>query len=83
MSRKSLPDFDTLVDKKAVADFLDVTAQTVAVWTQKQKIPSIRIGKKYVRYQLKDIAEALGSKYKVPAINRESWKREKVAKEVA
>ena len=78
MPRKSLP--VDLVGKQAVADYLDVTVRTVSDWTKFQKIPSIRIGKKYVRYRLEDIAKALGSEYKVEAINRGSWKREKIAK---
>ena len=81
MPRKALPEVDALVGRQAVADFLDVTTRTVATWTQKQKIPSIRVGKKFVRYKLRDIAEALDSSFKVEAINRESWKREKVKKE--
>ena len=69
MPQKSLIAFDDLVEKQAVADYLHVTVRTVETWTKRQKIPSIRIGNKVIRYRLEDIAKALRKNYFVEAKN--------------
>jgi excisionase family DNA binding protein len=74
MPQKSLIAFDDLVEKQAVADYLHVTVRTVETWTKRQKIPSIRIGNKVIRYRLEDIAKALRKNYFIEAKNITPWK---------
>jgi excisionase family DNA binding protein len=74
MPQKSLLPTDDLVRKQAVADYLGVTLRTVETWTKLRKIPSIRVGHKFIRYRLQDISQALRKRYGVEVANIAPWK---------
>ena len=54
-----------LLNAEELAGFLNVKISTIRAWTSQRAIPSIRLGRRCVRYQLYAVLDAIGESIEV------------------
>jgi excisionase family DNA binding protein len=64
-----LSDQYKLVDTKTLARILDLNPRTIEGWIRKRKLPFIRVGKRCVRFRLRDVFKALEDRYTIKEVS--------------
>ena len=54
-----------LVDTAALARILGLNRRTIEGWIRKRKLPFIRVGKRCVRFKLRDVFRTLEDRYTI------------------
>ena len=57
-----------LVDTEALARILGLNRRTIEGWIRKRKLPFIRVGKRCVRFRLRDVFKALEDRYTIKEV---------------
>ena len=57
-----------LVDTKTLARILQLNRRTIEGWIRKRKLPFIRVGKRCVRFRLRDVFKALEDRYTIKEV---------------
>jgi excisionase family DNA binding protein len=63
-----LPDQYKLVDTETLARILGLNRRTIEGWIRKRKLPFIRVGKRCVRFRLRDVFKALEDRYTIKEV---------------
>jgi excisionase family DNA binding protein len=57
-----------LVDTETLARILGLNRRTIEGWIRKRKLPFIRVGKRYVRFRLRDVFRTLEDRYTIKEV---------------
>src|SRR5215469_4630801 len=61
------PEF-RLVDTETLARILGLNRRTIEGWIRKRKLPFIRVGKRCVRFKLRDVFRTLDDRYTIKEV---------------
>jgi excisionase family DNA binding protein len=64
-----LPEQYQLIDTETLAQILGLNRRTIEGWRRKRKLPFIRIGKRCVRFRLRDVFKALEDRYTIKEVS--------------
>jgi excisionase family DNA binding protein len=57
-----------LVDTETLARILNLHPRTLEGWRRKRKLPFIRVGKRYVRFKVRDVFRTLEERYTIKEV---------------
>jgi excisionase family DNA binding protein len=57
-----------LIDTEALARILGLNRRTIEGWIRKRRLPFIRIGKRCVRFRLRDVFRTLDNRYTIKEV---------------